>query len=306
MFIKDVISLATATCTLCFGGQNTLSHTPSFEDLMGSPTVTCSPQDLQDLREFSEDYQKKIQYLNEPHRGTIPKVIHFVWLGPKPFPSISIQNVISWKTHHPNWQFILWTDSKEREPPIPGMEIRLVQEYDFGSLQPLIESTNYWAEKSDMIRYMILYNEGGIYADHDMWCEKSVAPLVDAFDCVVGCDPQQQHPGIESAIITNNSTIMARPGHPILKKTIEGIVLGWDRATQQCPGKDPESSFMRTALRTLSPFVSAVKRYRNRKGNRDIILPAAYMYPHGVFSKDVFEKLRADGYVFAIHKHINN
>jgi mannosyltransferase OCH1-like enzyme len=288
---------------MCFGAQKDEPSENSFEVLMGPCTTTYSSQDLQDIRSFSDEYKKNIRYLHRPTLATIPKVIHFIWLGPKSFPDASVRNVMSWSKHHPDWRLILWTDSRERRPPIHGMEIRLIQEYDFGPLQRLIEGSNNWGEKSDMIRYMLLYKEGGVYADHDVWCDKSVAPLANGFDFVVGCDSQQKHPGIESNVITNTSTIMARPQHPIFEKTIEGVVQGWDIAMQQFPENDPESVFARALQRTLSPFVSAVKKFRNRHGTRDIVLPAIYMYSYQIFPNDIFEKLHSEGYVFVVHKH---
>jgi len=271
---------------------------------MGTNPCCYTPQDVLDLHSFAEQYQKNILFLNqEIPRGTIPYVIHFVWLGPKPFPNKSIQNVLSWKNHHPDWRFILWTDSKERNPPIPEMEIRLVQERDFGLLQHLIETSTNWGEKADMIRYSVLYQEGGVYADHDVWCEKSVAPLIETFDFVVGCDPLQEHPGIDSDLITNTSTIMSRPGHPILQATIAEIANGWELASQKVTGTDKLSNLTRTMLRTVAPFVSKVKGGTNLEGNRDIVLPSIYLYSNEVFPEDVYESLLLKGYVFAIHKH---
>jgi mannosyltransferase OCH1-like enzyme len=242
--------------------------------------------------------------MKTPPLKHIPQVIHFIWIGPRPFPEKSIPNVISWIQHHPDWEIIFWTDSDDRNVPVPGMKKRLVQEYDFGALSPLLAQSTVYCEKTDMMRYTILFKEGGVYADHDIWCDKSVDPLSSHFDFVVGLDPAQEHPGIESNVIPNNSIIISRAGHPILLKTIETIIQGWDSATQMCPGTDQKSIFERVMRRTLSPFVSSIKNCRNLE-TRNIILTDIYFYSHKAFTPEELENLRQKGYIYAIHKHVS-
>ena len=89
--------------------------------------------DRADFKKLAKDYKKKIAFLKKKDLNTIPRKIHFIWLGPKAFPEASVRNVISWKKLHPNWEIFFWTDSPDRPIPVPGMKRRLVSEFDFGS-----------------------------------------------------------------------------------------------------------------------------------------------------------------------------
>jgi mannosyltransferase OCH1-like enzyme len=185
-----------------FGKQN---KTNSFFYLMGEPKTQYSEADTEELHCLSVDYDDHILSMTSRPLNHIPKQIHVIWIGPKPFPEKSIPNMLSWQRNHPEWTMYFWTDHPERAVPVPGMVKRLVQEYDFAGLAPLITQSSSWPEKADMMRYTILYQEGGVYADHDMWCEQSIEPFSDHFDFVAGCDPLQLHPGIKSNVFINNS-----------------------------------------------------------------------------------------------------
>ncbi len=282
--------------------ETTISNQRPFDILTGLFSRTLSQKDNEELISFAEDYRKNIGYLSSASLDHIPHAIHFVWLGNRPFPQKSIPNVISWIEHHPGWDVFFWTDSAEASVPVPGMKKRLVCDYDFGVLTPYISRSTEFCERADMMRYMILFQEGGVYADHDVWCEQSVDTLLSHFDFVAGLDPSQVHPGIESNIIPNNSTIISRPGHPILSNTIGNIALNWDSATQEYLETGHKNRIELVARRTLAPFVTAVKTHRNIE-TRDIVLPDIYFYSHGVFPQEVFEKLHTEGYVYVIHKH---
>lgn len=68
-------------------------------------------------------------------------------------------------------------------------------------------------QRSDIIRYLILYKLGGIYLDLDIKCLK---PL-DFFLTVDWISP----PGLPVGL--NNAFMAVAPGHPFLKHTIENI-----------------------------------------------------------------------------------
>jgi mannosyltransferase OCH1-like enzyme len=40
----------------------------------------------------------------------IPKIVHFIWLGPKPLPSYGQCCIQSFLTLHPSWNYKMWTD----------------------------------------------------------------------------------------------------------------------------------------------------------------------------------------------------
>lgn len=274
-----------------------------FHQLMMKPPDPLSSNDAEDLARIEREYTKNIDYLFGPSLHHIPKVLHFIWIGPKEFPPNSSVNLESWRHFHPRWRIIFWTDSKSRPLPIAGMERRLIQKYDFEQLTPLIASTNSPAEKADLIRYMILYKEGGIYADHDVLALRSLSGFASHYDFVVGLEWFNFHPGMNSSLCPCNALIISRPKHPVLEATISRLVQCWDEIGRRFPGQDPDAVLRRVIARTFDSMAISAKRYCNLQGNRDLILPHSYFYPSPAFDKDTTEELRRQGYVYAIHKY---
>src|SRR5262249_22129580 len=148
--------------------------TENFEDLTGKDLPTWkyiqTKEDLAHLTLFKQIYDAGKSYLHETNSDSrVPQVVHFIWLGPKPFPLKSVENVRTWMGKHPDWTFNFWTD-RERPLPVPGMQVRMVKDFQFLKLAECFSKTANFGEKSDVLRYEILYQEGGVYVDHDVKC----------------------------------------------------------------------------------------------------------------------------------------
>lgn len=94
----------------------------------------------------------------------IPKKIHQIWVGPNPIPKESIQFIEKIKHLHPEFEYKLWTDTDLTQENFTNFEI--------------IQKTQSYAQKADIMRYEILYRHGGIYLDMDMEVFQSLAPLL--------------------------------------------------------------------------------------------------------------------------------
>ncbi len=85
---------------------------------------------------------------------SIPKVIHYVWVGGKPLPAFQKKCIASWKKFLPEYEIKEWTE----------------ENFDVTSNKYCWEA--YKAKKyafvSDYIRIFVLYNYGGIYMDTDV------------------------------------------------------------------------------------------------------------------------------------------
>jgi hypothetical protein len=246
-------------------------------------------------------YIKAIQYLKGNPINTIPKIIHFIWIGPKPFPSESIANLISWKKHHPNWEIFFWTDDPERPLPIEGLTRRLITDFDFWPLQPYIEASSNWGEKADIMRYAIVYKEGGIYTDHDVECIRPFDPLISRYDFVAGYSVLHNYDhSLNSPFFPNNGIIIARPRHLILEKTIERLIARWDQVT-----KELATTYLarRVIGRTFDPFTYCAAHFIDDGNYQNIILPASYL--HSAYSLDdqIKIELIEQGYIYAIHRY---
>jgi mannosyltransferase OCH1-like enzyme len=275
---------------------------PSFKRMMGMNLKEAkgNPQVRLELKKFSRDYKKKIVFLKERDLRTIPKKIHFIWLGPRAFPESSVQNVISWQQLHPDWEIFFWTDSKDRPLPAPGVKKRLIQDFDFGPFAPLIAKSDNWGEKSDLMRIIILLKEGGLYSDHDITCVRSWTPFADSYDFVTACQKVRHLAALDKWVTPEISLILSRPNHPILKKMIKKILANWDRVSRQYAG--PENVWQRVIHHTYMHFSSTTMRYNNAYNYRNIILPASYIYLYNVVSRKELKILEKAGYVYALHE----
>ena len=206
----------------------------------------------------------------------IPKTVHFIWLGPRSFPPESVENVRTWIAKHPDWKFKFWTD-RDRDPPCKGMERVIVQEFPYPHLgREYVQSEN-WGEKSDILRFEILYDEGGVYADHDANCLQPFDGLHRGYDFY--CCLEAPHPPVGGYQITAGIGLLgSKPCHPAIKNVIEQVAQRWEALALKYPGKD---GFSRTQLvmeRTYLPMTRALQHTLSQSGNRDIVLPAAYFF----------------------------
>lgn len=204
----------------------------------------------------------------------IPKVVHFIWIGPRQFPRESVENVRTWMAKNPEWTFYFWTD-RQRPLPCPGMKLRMVRDLHFLNLRDCFAKSDNYGEKSDLLRYEILFQEGGVYVDHDVKCFKPFDSLNRSYDFYCGIDMPYTS-SLPSCIFTTNNLIGARPGHPILSRCMEMLAEQWDSIEQEYPGADRDAMLNRVLHRTFWLFGEAIKQAGDRDGNRDIVFPAYY------------------------------
>lgn len=258
----------------------------SFRRLQGEGTKDWdfiqTSADFKDLEMYEKVYEKNkhCQFNGSPGLK-IPKLVHLIWIGPKPFPRESIENVRSWMAYHPDWTFIFWTDRK-RPPPCNGVKVKLLEDFEFSYLKERFEESTNWGEKADMWRYEILLKMGGTYIDHDVRCCRPFHNLHTGYDFYVGLE--MPHSGIDQLSITAGiGVIGARPNHPLLIATIEKVLERWDQVTKEFAANDPFVRAQRVTHRTLVPMTHAIKGALNQGGNTDIVFPACYFYPkHGL------------------------
>jgi Glycosyltransferase sugar-binding region containing DXD motif len=250
-----------------------------FDVLMGKKTkhwqFVASEKDKAFLTFAKEIYEKnRAAALESAYK--IPPVVHFIWLGPKHFPPESVENVRTWIAQHPGWKVKLWTD-RARIPPCEGMETVDVASFPFQRLRRAFDESENWGEKSDILRYEILLQEGGVYADHDANCLKPFDSLHQGYDFYCGLEaPHEAFVGRN--ITCGNGVIGARAGHPTVKRVIDTIEERWDLLKQEFRGKDPHSQIEIVMQRTYIALTHSLEETMNLHGNTDIVFPAAYFF----------------------------
>jgi len=114
--------------------------------------------------------------------SAIPKIVHYVWVGPNPITPLAVRCIASWKKYLPDYKIKLWNETNS---PMDHHYVKAM--YEKGK----------WAFVSDYIRFWVLANEGGIYLDTDM----EVLKPLDDFLGQVGFVGRSKSGHIESSII---------------------------------------------------------------------------------------------------------
>jgi hypothetical protein len=129
----------------------------------------------------------------------IPRILHFIWIGPDPLPADQRPWIESWKRHHPDWEHRIWTEENLPEDPIRPEIAELLR-------APV--------ERADILRLEILYRHGGVYVDTDVECLRPIDDVLAGEDLVVVC--------LKPGRVTN-TFIAAAPGHPLLERALREL-----------------------------------------------------------------------------------
>lgn len=127
----------------------------------------------------------------------IPKKIHYCWFG-KGEKSDRIKHCIdSWKKYLPEYEIVEWNED--------NFDINIC---DF--TKKAYEEKK-WAYVSDVARFFVLYNEGGIYMDTDV-------EVYDKLDRFLDCGG---FIGFESQHYLSTATIGSEKGNPVIKLLLD-------------------------------------------------------------------------------------
>jgi len=84
----------------------------------------------------------------------IPKTLHYVWLGGVPLPKKDKAFIDGWKKLNPDFKIKCWSEHDVDLSKYPLAQKALAEKR--------------WALASDIIRMIVIYQEGGIYLDTDI------------------------------------------------------------------------------------------------------------------------------------------
>ena len=129
----------------------------------------------------------------------IPRIFHQIWVGADPFPEEFVAYRQSWIDRHPEWELRLWTEEN-----VPS-DARRPEVYEL-LRQP--------AERSDILRFELLWRFGGVYVDCDFECLRSIDPLLEEVTFFAGYRKPAR---------ANNALIGAVPGHPLVDRALTEI-----------------------------------------------------------------------------------
>ena len=135
--------------------------------------------------------------------NNIPKIIHQLWIGPKPRPS---KFMATWKTKHPDYEYIMWNEEEIRNR---GLMLECVSKINE------IEEIN---GKADIIRWEILFHYGGLFIDADSICIEPFNYLMDQHKPFCGYENENVRQGLVAT-----GTMAFPKNHPLTRGAIDYI-----------------------------------------------------------------------------------
>ena len=135
----------------------------------------------------------------------IPKVIHYCWFGGNPLPKSAIKCIESWKKYLPDYEIKEWNES--------NFDINLIP-----YTREAYEMKKY-AYVSDVARFLVLYQEGGVYFDTDVEVVKPMDDIIEA-----GAFMGIEDLGVEGETFPNIAPglgLAVEAGHPFYQKILE-------------------------------------------------------------------------------------
>jgi mannosyltransferase OCH1-like enzyme len=97
----------------------------------------------------------------------IPKIIHQIHLGDSELSLQQKEWQKTWIHYNPDWKYILWNDNE-------------ISKLNITNSKQLANCKNF-SEKSDILRFEILYQFGGLYIDTDFECLKNIDQLFNQY-----------------------------------------------------------------------------------------------------------------------------
>lgn len=135
---------------------------------------------------------------------SIPKIIHQLWIGPKPAP-INLMN--TWKEKHPDFEYIYWNE-----------EEFVKRDFKF-KCQVKIDEIEEINGKADIMRWEILYKFGGVFLDADSICIEPFDNELLNKKCFAGWEQEEVRPGLIAT-----GTMGFPPKHPLVKEAVHWIL----------------------------------------------------------------------------------
>lgn len=203
----------------------------------------------------------------------IPKIIHQIWIGPKSMPGVYKEWAETWKKHHPDWEYRLWTNET-----VPR---------DQWELEAFIRTIPNWPCRTDMYKYQILLRHGGLYVDCDFECKRSVEQLLHRRTEVVAFSVRE--PDKRRYMGVNNSFIACQPGSFLVKWCLAMAPL---MAAEKRPDGKPKWNFA-----TGPNVMTLVARFRQH--NPTVIVPSYRLHPYQITEMERRNEEFPDAY--AIH-----
>ena len=142
-----------------------------------------------------------------PDPTRIPRVLHFIWWqGWHSIPPLLRFCVTTWQRTHPHHTVYFW-DKPKLEQLLRGWPDDVVRE----AVTALYGGYLHDIQRIDLMRLLVLYRFGGVYADVDLLCLRPIDELLAGHSFYI-CREK------EASLSYCNALIASRAEHPLLPK----------------------------------------------------------------------------------------
>ncbi len=234
------------------------SKYPLFEESMKYSSFFKNPVDSTGWNILHKRYENWLSHTKG--KNQIPKVLHQVWIG-GPLPAFEKQMTEQVKQNlGSDWEYIMWTEQD------------LHRLSDFKNKE-MFDITPNPGQKSDLLRYAILNEFGGIYIDTDFLLLTDFNDLLDLeFFCGVAYD---------AAPTMFNGLIGSTPGNPVIKDL---LTLDTDLRYNDAM----------SLMDSTGPYFLTRQVFKNiSKVDNLVVFPNSYFYPLPNFE---INKVRGNDY----------
>lgn len=230
----------------------------------------------------------------------IPKVVQWIWLRKDinkkeygPLKPVFYKFMNTWIQRNPGFQFNIWTDNPSFKVPNQFADIITIRGPDQieklmdklpdevrSKIKYLYKNHENPGARSDTLRQVILYYEGGIYSDiNDGACLAPMEKMMEKFDYIIGMEP---------VMYVNNAIIASKKKHPIgqamiawLANNSKDFVEEWkiDYKHEEQEAKD-DWVVSTTGPIALTQVIFGVMQRKNPGLDHSLFLPSAWVYPN--------------------------
>ncbi len=188
----------------------------------------------------------------------IPKIIHYVWFGPKAEDNLTRTCIENWKKYLPDYKIIRWNENN----------------FDINShyYTKMAAENKKWAFVSDYARLRILYDQGGIYLDTDMYVLKNFEDLLN-YDIFLGYEDNE---------FINSAVLGSKKNNWLIKKVLE------------------EYDLLKE-LETIPKIITRVLAKENIENKNIKIFEPVYFYPFSIENIKAFNYKNAPKESYAVH-----
>lgn len=230
----------------------------------------------------------------------IPKIVQWIWVRKDitkneygPLKPVFYKFMNTWVERNPGFQFNIWTDNPNFKVPKQFADIVTIKgpediEQLMNKLPDEVRSKIKYLYKnhknpggrSDVLRQVILYYEGGIYSDiNDGACLAPMEKMMEKYDYIIGMEP---------VMYVNNAIIGSKKKHPFgqamiawLAKNSKDFVEEWDIDYKDAEQVEKDDWVVSTTGPiALSEIIFSVMLRKKPGLEHTLILPSAWVYPN--------------------------